>query len=187
MTSSPSSESSIAHQAFAASRAKFLLGCYRRDNANDPDSYVLACSLVLARYDEALIREVTDPRTGIQTTEKFRAFAPNAGELKHYCDEQAAVKARIREYREWPVTNAPRLAAPPKQPGRCANLFVGEGMPRYAEMVERTKKGDPAQWRFDGDRRGVWVSLAWWEGKRPEGIGSVAGDVVGSLRAEAAE
>ena len=63
-------------------RAALLFGCYRRGDANDPDTYVAAVAAVLSLYEPDIIREATDPRTGIQTAEKFAAFMPNAGELK---------------------------------------------------------------------------------------------------------
>ena len=97
MTSSPkSTRSTSPHQAaYAVERAKVLFGSYRRGDANDPDAYVAAIAAVLSSYDADLIRVVTDPRSGIATTEKFMAFMPNAGELKVYCD---AIRDRRARY-----------------------------------------------------------------------------------------
>ena len=77
-----------------------LFGSYRRSDAADPDTYVAAVAAVLALYSTDLIREVTDPRTGIQTSEKFMAFMPNAGELKHYCEGIAARNERLKRLGE---------------------------------------------------------------------------------------
>lgn len=144
-----------------------MLGCYRRDNATDPDTYVLACSLVLASYDADIVREVTDPRTGIQTTAKFQAFPPNAGELKAYCDTEVERRRRLAAYQAMPqVSDSLRLEGPGDRPGSRANLFVGSDRPRYAEMVERTKSADAGDFRFDrpgpDGEKGVWISLLWW-------------------------
>ena len=49
---------------------------------------------------------------------------------------------------------APRRVAPvvtvevPLRPGRRANLLVPMDAPRYAEMVERAKTADPADWEW---------------------------------------
>jgi hypothetical protein len=88
MTSSR--ESPKSKNLFASMRAKLLFGCYRRGDANDAETYVAAITLVLAQYPDNLIAEVTDPRSGIQTCEKFAAFMPNAGELKVYCEQVAS-------------------------------------------------------------------------------------------------
>ncbi len=50
---------------------------------------------MLSLYEPALIREVTDPRSGISTVEKFSTFMPNSGELKIYCDAIRDRQARI--------------------------------------------------------------------------------------------
>jgi hypothetical protein len=76
-------------------RAKVLFGSYRRGDANDPDAYVAAVAAVLSLYDADLIREVTDPRTGIMTSEKYMSFMLNAGELKVYCEGIAARRDRL--------------------------------------------------------------------------------------------
>jgi len=89
--SSPKSGHSMnQREIYATERAKILFGCYRKGDANDPDTYVAAVAAVLAAYDYELIREVTDPRSGIQASEKHCTFMPQAGEVKVYCDAVAA-------------------------------------------------------------------------------------------------
>ena len=161
MTSSRvSTRSTSPHQAaYAAERAKVLFGSYRRGDANDPDAYVAAITAVLACFETDLIREVTDPRTGIATTEKFMSFMPNAGELKVYCDGVAAKRARIQKFAALPAPNfqQARLAPPPRHRADC---FICATHPRYTEAVSWTAGADKAFWRMgespDG-RRGVWV------------------------------
>src|ERR1700682_6540100 len=122
-SSSASRRSTSPHRAaYAAERAKVLFGSYRRGDANDPDAYVAAIAAVLSMYDSDLVREVTDPRTGICTTEKYMSFMPNAGELKVYCEGQAARKERLRRLGELPPADFRRalLPPPPHAPGDLA-------------------------------------------------------------------
>jgi hypothetical protein len=139
------------------------LGSYRRGDANDPDTYVAACAAVLACYSPEIIKRVTDPRTGISTTEKFRAFPPNSGELKAYCDEQQARDARIAAYRCMPPANFARLASTPPGAGSRATVFVPASAPQHKILVEHSQKpgADPLDWRMDIDRVGIWVSPSW--------------------------
>lgn len=141
-----------------------LFGCYRRGDANDPDTYVAAIAAVLSVYDADLIREATDPRTGICTTEKYMSFMPNAGELKVYCDGVAARRDRIRRLGELPAPDfsRARLAAPARAPGDLATVFVPKENPRYAALVEWSKTADERLFKFD-DRPGIWISWDTWE------------------------
>ena len=124
----------------------------------------MAIAAVLEMYDEGLIREVTDPRTGISTTGKFVAFPPNAGELKAYCEGRAACRDRIYRYAELAPIDPNRIAlpAPPPRPGRRANVIVPRECPRYEEMHQRALKADsdPAEWEWHP--KGIKVSLSWW-------------------------
>lgn len=99
---------------YSTLRAKLLLGCYRKGDASDPDTYVAAIAAVLATCEPDVIREATDPRTGIQSTEKFAAFMPNAGEVKTFCADLATRKERLAHYRRLPPPE-PRVrrAIPP--------------------------------------------------------------------------
>jgi len=114
-------------------------------------------------FDLDLIRDVTDPRTGIATTEKFKSFMPNAGELKIYCDEVAARRDRIKHLGSLPSPDFSRrrLAAPPAGPGAFANVFVPCTHDRYPEILEWAKITDPRFFRYgkSSDRRdGIWVA-----------------------------
>lgn len=146
-----------------------LFGSYRRGDANDPDRYVTAIAAVLSLYDFDLMREATDPRTGIQTTEAHATFMPQSGELKLYCDGLAARKERLEKLAAIPrpTPTSHRLEAPrAREPGSLANTFVNVGHRRYAELVKWTETADPMFWRLgkssDG-RDGVWVSWDVWD------------------------
>jgi hypothetical protein len=153
---------------YATKRAEMLFGCYRRGDANDPDRYVSAIAAVLTLYDFEIMRDVTDPRTGIQTTEKFAAFMPNAGELKIYCDALDARKDRIQKLAELPRVDfsRARLAPPPPAPGDRATIFVPASNSRYAALLEWSKTADPRNFKFD-PRPGIWVSWDTWDGRAP--------------------
>ncbi len=96
---------------YSSQRARLMLGCYRKGDANDPDTYVAAIAAVLAMYEPEIIREATDPRTGIQSTEKFTAFMPNAGEVRTFCADLAARNERLDRYRQLPPPE-PRVRRP---------------------------------------------------------------------------
>lgn len=164
-SSKGSKRSTSPHQAaYAAERSKVLFGSYRRGDANDPDAYVAAITAVLAMYDTDLIREVTDPRTGIATSEKYMSFMPNAGELKVYCDAVAARRDRIQRLGALPQPDftQPRLPRPPLRPGDLATVFVPSDNPRYPQFVEWAKTADPKLWKFDA-RPGIWISYDTWD------------------------
>lgn len=168
-TSSTASRHSTSphHAAYAAQRAKLLFGCYRRGDANDPDTYVAAMAAVLARFDPELVREVTDPNTGIQTTEKYMSFMPNAGELKVYCDAIAARQHRLQELGKLPRVDFNRQALPPPQPapGDKATIFVPASNAEYQKLLEWSKTADPRLFKFD-QRPGIWVSWDTWDNRR---------------------
>lgn len=157
--SGPSTNQSRA--SYATERAKVLFAGYRRGDANDPDGYVASIAAVLSLYEPELIRRVTDPRTGISTTEKFLTFMPNSGELKNYCDQQAERDARLRRYRHLPSREAVRLIdPPPKGPGHRANVIVLASAPQYAAMVERAQKHtDPLDFKYENN--GISVPITW--------------------------
>jgi hypothetical protein len=128
---------------------------------------VAAIAAVLTLYDFEIMRDVTDPRTGIQTTEKYMSFMPNSGELKVYCDAQAAVRDRIQRLGALPAPNfnRARLPPPPPAPGDLATVFVPNNNPRYPELVEWAKTADARKWKYDG-RAGICVSFDTWD-QRP--------------------
>lgn len=67
--------------------AKRLLGCYRTGDANDPQTYIAAVVSVLSRYPEAVIRDVTEPATGLPAKLKW---LPSIFEIREECEILAA-------------------------------------------------------------------------------------------------
>ena len=135
MTNSPGSEPLTRDRLdYAMERALVLFGCYRRGDANDPDQYVASIAAVLSLYDPTLMREVTDPRSGISTTEKFSSFMPNSGELKVYCDRLSVRRARFARYAAIASPPVKRLEGPKTH---LANVFIPADAPQYAAMAKR--------------------------------------------------
>ena len=60
-----------------------LLGCYRTGDANDPEAYISAVVSVLARYPVQIIREVTEPATGLPARLKW---LPAIAEIREECE-----------------------------------------------------------------------------------------------------
>jgi hypothetical protein len=187
-SSRSSARSTSPHQAaYAAERAKVLFGSYRRGDANDPDSYVAAIAAVLSGYETDVIREVTDPRTGICTTEKYMSFMPNAGELKVYCEGLAARRERFRRLGELPPADyrRARLPPPPPVPGDQATIFVPASNSRYASLLNWSKTADPRKFKFE-ERPGIWVSYDTWDNQMvavPK-IGDIARQIAEEIEAE---
>lgn len=161
-TSEPSM--SLPRATYASERAEVLFGGYRRGDANDPERYVASIAAVLACYEPDLIREVTDPRTGISTSEKFQAFMPNSGELKAYCEAVAKRRHRMAEYAAMPRSGGYReLEPPPKGPGSRARVFCSAGNVRYQPLCDRAANADSdrADFRYDAEKGGIWVAYSW--------------------------
>jgi hypothetical protein len=127
---------------------------------------VAAIAAVLTLYDFEIMREVTDPRTGIQTTEKYMTFMPQSGELKVYCDGLANRRERVQQLgaRTVDFTRA-RLPAPPPAPGDKATVFVPIGNSSYPALLEWSNTADPRLFKFEA-RPGIWVSYDTWENRR---------------------
>lgn len=115
--------------------------------------------MVLQEFPQSVVEFATDPRTGIQGTEKFRSFMPNSGEVRAFC--QAEMR-RIAESAR-PIHKAPncRYVPPARSPGSRANVFVPADNPVYAQLVawSRGKDADECGWLMCTDRAGIFVSL----------------------------
>jgi hypothetical protein len=80
----------------AAIKARQLFGCFRKGDANDPDTYAAAIAAVLTRFPPEVVAHVTDPRTGLPSRSNF---LPTVHEVRMDCEERAAVI-------EWPSRRA---------------------------------------------------------------------------------
>lgn len=75
----------------AAHAARTMFGCYRRGEANDPETYAAAIAAVLTLYPPEIVHRITDPRTGLPSRLKF---LPTVSEVREACEEEAQVEAR---------------------------------------------------------------------------------------------
>lgn len=93
----------------AVARAKVLAGCYRKDDAADPETYAAAISAILTEYPEDIVMRVTDPRSGLPARLQW---LPSVKEVRDACEEiaerrrqaelaAAREQAQLRERREW--------------------------------------------------------------------------------------
>lgn len=79
---------------YAAERARLIFGCYRRGDANDPETYTAAIAAVLAEYPPDIVMRVSDPRTGMASRCQF---LPTLKELRNACEEAIAPRRRQLE------------------------------------------------------------------------------------------
>jgi hypothetical protein len=61
-----------------------MFGCFRKGDANDPDTYVAAITATLARFPEQVITEVTHPATGLPTR---KSWLPSVKEVFDACND----------------------------------------------------------------------------------------------------
>jgi hypothetical protein len=86
-----------------------MLGCYRRDEAADPEIFTRATIAVLAEYPHWCVIAVTDPAKGVPSRLKW---LPSIAELKEACEAQVGHLRRARE-REERLAESRRLLAGP--------------------------------------------------------------------------
>lgn len=78
----------------AIERAKILAGCYRKDDAADPETYLMAVSAVLAEYAPDIVSQVTDPRSGLPSRLNW---LPSVKEVRDACEEIDQRRRRMAE------------------------------------------------------------------------------------------
>ncbi len=143
-----------------------MFGCYRRGEANDPDTYVAAITMVLTRYSAEVVEAVTDPFAGLPSRKKENGYTgmPDVADVKEACENEAARQLRFAKYHAMGRTEFKRLPSPPNnRPGSRANVFVPGTDPRFQAFVTRAETGDKRDWRYEENRHGIWVSLVWIE------------------------
>ena len=118
-------DNSTSRAVYAAERARLLFGCYRKGDANDPETYAAAIAAVLSQYDAETIRYVTDPRTGIASK---TTFMPNPGEVKRACEEHEGPTRRAiqREAAEQRQIAERKLLMAPAGPKKTYEEIVAE-------------------------------------------------------------
>lgn len=62
---------------------KALCGCYRKDEASDPQVYAAAVAAIFDEYDDEIVQIVTDPRTGLPSKCQW---LPTIKEVREACE-----------------------------------------------------------------------------------------------------
>lgn len=81
----------------AVERAKLMFGCYRKDDAADPETYSAAVAAVLAEYGPDIVQRVTDPRSGLPSKQNW---LPTVKEVRDACEEIDGRRRRMAESAE---------------------------------------------------------------------------------------
>ena len=97
----------------AARQAAKLFGCYPRNDANDPETFLTAATAILASYSEVVADRVCDPLRRDSLPSKSK-FLPSIAEIRAACEVEMVwydtVERRDRERRHTAEVLAP---APP--------------------------------------------------------------------------
>lgn len=128
----------------AVSRAKILAGCYRKDDAADPETYSAALAAVLAEYPPDIVRRVTDPRTGLPSRQQW---LPTIKEVHDACDELdqrerrfAEAAKREREQLEARQRDAEKAKAKPTYDDLKAKYGPNWGLSGQEDEDQRKRK-----------------------------------------------
>jgi hypothetical protein len=100
-----------------------ICGCYRRDEAQNPEQFAAALALVLGDYDCAVVDYAADPRTGVAA--EFPMGLPNVGQVRELCDRVARRQAI--------------LALPNAKPKPFVPPPVRDGEITYDQFLEMAK------------------------------------------------
>lgn len=145
----PDNSASGPDQAWYLDRARILFGCYRRDDANDPEIYAAAVGAVLGTYPRHIVELATDPRTGIALKSKF---LPTLSEVNEFCEAELVREDRFKRYEGLvPVPTKPV----PIKPGQItydeflarakSNGLLARAIGRFEqETIKPTSKGESA-------------------------------------------
>jgi hypothetical protein len=144
---------------------KALFSAYRADQYADPEGFMLSLGAVFEQFPDEVITYVTDPRTGIQRRIKW---PPALSEVIEACEEHQTYLKRLRQPKREAVPRLPTMPMKDLPQGAWAQIFVSEGHPKYASLVEWTQSAHRMWWKFDKSsdgRDGVWVSYNAWLGE----------------------
>jgi hypothetical protein len=104
------SQSQMSLRDYAIKRAKILVGCFRKSDANDPEIYAAAVVAVLVRWPVDVITSVTEPATGLPSKCQW---LPSIAEITEACQvSYEPTKARLERER----TMKALTASAPRRP-----------------------------------------------------------------------
>lgn len=119
-TESPTSNARCPMQQ-ATKAAQILLGCYRKGDAADPDTYAAAVAATLALFPTRVVLEVASPTKGLPSRLKF---LPAVAEVRDACEailmrESMAADHVIRFEQQQQTATAEQAAFRRKQIAMC--------------------------------------------------------------------
>lgn len=112
-----------------------MLGCYKRDEAADPEIFMRAVISVLLEYPEWTVHNVTEPSSGIPSKIKW---LPSIAEIKEACEEQVGHLRRNAD-REEHVRKAFKALPSLEEVDDLAR----ERVDRLVEKFKRETRGTP--------------------------------------------
>lgn len=133
-----------------------MYGCYRKDDASNPEVFLTAASAILAEYSDEVIRYVTDPRTGLPSNLKW---PPQASEVREACKSHASYLARIDKFaneRRYEVPNEPIFSKVNRLKQRYISREVLADGIEHAEFLLLAKDFPPGS-EFVGALRRVYA------------------------------
>lgn len=138
--------------------ARAICGAYRRDEAQDPETFAAALTVVLSDFPADIVRLAEDPRTGIVAS--FPMGLPNVGQILRWMQDKLAHREKLQRFAALPQPDfTSRLHRPPIHSGSLANVFVPKANEEYSRMVERSNTADPRE--FEHLQGGIRVPLGW--------------------------
>lgn len=141
---------------------RILFAAYRADQYADAEGFMTSLGAVLEQFPDDVVIYITDPRTGIQRRSKW---PPTISEVIDAAELHQEHLVRLRAPRFAPVKRLPSPLLRDLPAGHLAQIFVPEGHPRYAKLIEWTETSQPVWWKYgkssDG-RYGLWVSHEAW-------------------------
>lgn len=153
--------SSALDQGSCQKLAETICGCYRRDEAQNPEIFAAALAAVLMDYPADIVRLAADPRTGVVVS--FPMGLPNVGQIRAFLEDKLSHREKLQRLASLPKPDfTHRLPRRAPGAGDWANVFVAADHPKYTGFVERAKTGDLREFRYEHGRDGIFVSLNWF-------------------------
>jgi hypothetical protein len=123
-------------KSYASKRARLLFGCYRKGDANDPDTYVAAITAVLSRYPEDVIRAVTHPAKGLPIRTQF---LPTVKEVYDACEAIMQPKRDAEAHKKQVEKQIAERKESETAPGWAKDSTEAKAILILHEIVERTQ------------------------------------------------
>lgn len=143
---SASSKPTLCSQDFAEAAATIVLGAYRNTEVSSPKVYIKTTAAVMTCFTQEIVQEAFDPRTGLQTHQKW---LPTVSEIREACEKVAGERAnrarRALLNQHHVLIDTPQGLKPEAE---AARLLTGPNAPRARTAEERARIADEALRRF---------------------------------------